>query len=174
MFEWIKDFYFRHPIINTLILLFLVYSFFSTITTSMALWNAHPKRLECSKSENKCVVITYSYRHEICWEYLFDFLSRHNYRGTSCKIPKYVESTVEVTPFLEITDVVVKQENNNFNLYLVGQKGKKSFIYGEKDEYPVNRRASRLKSRIEEYKNPPSALDEFLLNNERIMTYEFY
>ena len=155
-FDFIKN----YPIFCVLcIILFL-----SPIPLSMAEWNTHHKKIICYAADNTCKMEVYSYKHDICWDWLFS--RRHSYKG--CSLPKYKSSEIDLISLYDIKDVIVNKEDRFYKVYLVGKDGNKSYLSQFKEEERARYLSSKLKIRIKKWQEPAS-----VLNNEMENSY-FY
>ena len=156
------DFIKNHPILFVLCIIVLL----SPIQISMSEWNTHPKRIICTTTDNTCKMNVYSYKHEICWDWLLQ--SKHNHRG--CKLPKYKSSEINLISLPDIQDVIVKKENKFYKVYLTGKDDNKFYISQFKNEERATYLASNLMTRIKKWQGGTSILDNEL---ENTYSYEF-
>ncbi len=157
-FDFIKN----HPIFCVLCIIV----FLSPIPMSMAEWNTHPKQIICYAADNTCKMEVYSYKHDICWDWLFS--SRHSYKG--CSLPEYKSSEIDLISLYDIKDVIVNKEDTFYKVYLVGKDGNKSYLSQFKEEERARYLSSNLKIRIKKWQEPASVLNNEMENS---YSYEF-
>lgn len=142
--ENVVDFVERHPILTVLGILYLL----SPIPFSISMWNEHPKKIECTVSENVCKFNTYSYKHDICWDTLL--ASRYS-KNRYCRLPKYLTGTLDLIPLNNIQDVIYKKENGIYKLYLKDKSASDVYVTSLKSFENATYQASHMKAHIKKW-----------------------